>query len=47
LQSGVISVAATRLNKRLLFEICVVVAYFISFKPWAQFFVKCGEDSLV
>ena len=33
LQSAVTSVTATRLNKRLLFEICVVVAYFISFKP--------------
>jgi len=33
LQSAVTSVAATRLNKRPLFEICVVVAYFTSFKP--------------
>ena len=33
LQSAVTSVAATRLNRRLLFEICVVVAYFISFIP--------------
>jgi len=33
LQSAVTSVAATLLNKRLLFEIYVVVAYFISFKP--------------
>jgi len=36
LQSAVTSVAATHLNKRLLFEICMVVAYFISFKPERQ-----------
>jgi len=33
LQSAVTYVAAKRLNKRLLFEICAVVACFISFKP--------------
>ena len=33
MQSAVTSVAATRLNKRLLFVIYVVAANFISFKP--------------